>query len=204
LASSSSTQIQLANTAILNRANQMGANIRNAATKSMEVQLLRLVETHQFSAKAIAQAIMQETKAQLIGLAAEAAVRALYFTAIGLAASSGPWGVATFGNPGAWFAAAGTMAGIAGAALAGAAAVNAISGPGAQTASSGAPGSSPSNPSYTSGVPEPSSAPAATNQVTHVTVNIHNPLSTQNWDEIMELDVAPAIVRATSRGVAMA
>jgi hypothetical protein len=204
LASSASTQIQLANTAILNRAGQMGANIRNAATKSMETQLLRLVETHQFSAKAIAQAIMQETKAQLIGLAAEAAVRALYFTAIGLAASSGPWGVATFGNPGAWFAAAGTMAGIAGAALAGAAVVNAISGPGAQTAGSGAPGSSPSNPTYTSGVPEPSGTQAGSTQVIHVTVNVHNPLSTQNWDEIMEVDIAPAILRAQGRSVAFA
>lgn len=40
--------------------------------------------------------------------------------------------------------------------------------------------------------------------VTHVTVNIHNPLSQQNWDEIVELDIIPAINSASGRGVALA
>ena len=164
----------------------------------METQLLRLVETHKFSVAAIGQALAQSVKMELIAIAAKATVQALYFTAMGIAASSGPWGMATFGNPAAWFTAAADMAMVAGGALAGAAAVNLISGPGAQQS---AQGTVPSNPSYTSDVPAPSAPANNGQQVTHVTVNIHNPLSTQNWDEIMELDVAPAILRAQQRGV---
>jgi hypothetical protein len=40
-----------------------------------------------------------------------------------------------------------------------------------------------------------------TQQITHVTVNVHNPLSTQNWAEIVELDIVPALRSAADRGV---
>lgn len=183
-------------TEMMTRADQMAGNIRNAAFKSMETQLMRLVEVHRFSAAEFGKAIMQSVKAELIGIAARATVWALFETAMGLATM--------FTNPaasGAHFASAGTFASIAGATVAAAAAVNVLSGPGAQTASSGTPGSSPSNPSYTSGVPEPSTPQSGTTQVTHVNVNVYNPLTQQNWDEVMELDIVPAIHRAQQRGV---
>lgn len=184
---------------MMTRADQMAGNIRNAAYKSMETQLMRMVEVHRFSAAEFGKAVMQSVKSELIGIAARATVWALFETAMGLATM--------FVNPAAsasHFAAAGEFAGIAGATVAAAAAVNVLSGPGAQTGGSGAPGSTPSNPTYTTGVPEPSPSQAGGNQVTHVTVNVHNPLSNQNWDELMELDIAPAILRAQQRGVAMA
>lgn len=181
---------------------QARANITNAANKSMETQLLRLVEMHKFSAAAIGMALAQAVKVELVAMAAKAAVQALYFLGMGLAASTGPWAAATLGNPAGWFAAAGEMAAISAANLTGAVAVNAIVGSGAQQPAQGA---SPNNPTYvSSGVPEPSNSQQQ-GGVTHITLHIENPIgkdySKEDWERIAELYIAPAINSNIGRGV---
>jgi hypothetical protein len=135
--------IMAANEELIRAAQESRGRVSQTVNQAMQNQLLRLVETHKFSVDAIAQALIQSVKLELLSVAAKAAVQALYFTAIGIAASSGPWGVATFGNPGQWFAAAAKMAMIAGVATAGAAAVNLVSGPGAQQPAPGTQGGLP-------------------------------------------------------------
>lgn len=184
---------------MMTRADQIAGNIRTAAYKSMETQLMRLVEVHKFSAAEFGKAVMQSVKAELVGIAARATVWALFETAMGLATM--------FTNPAAsasHFAAAGEFALVAGATVAAAAAVNAIAGPGAQTASSSAPGSSPSNPTYTSGVPEPSSPSTQAAPVYNIQVTVNSPMVDENWDAVMEKQIAPATIRAVERGVAFA
>ncbi len=117
---------------------QAAANITGKANQAMENQILSLIETGKFSIGAFAQIMAQQVKIELIGIAAKASVEALYYGARGLAATA-------MGDPraGAWFAAAGQMALIAGAAGVAAAGVNAIAGGGAERPAAGTPGGIP-------------------------------------------------------------
>ena len=119
---------------------------------------------------------------QLVGIAAEAAVRALYFAALGTAALT-PWGLATFGPPGVLFKAAGEMAAISGVSLATAYGVQYVIQGGREESRDGASGASASarslrGPSSSPVVPAlPLSAQAQTRPERNITVNIYNPIS---------------------------
>lgn len=117
---------------------QARSRITGVANQAMEKQMLSLIETGKFSVGAFAQIMAQQVKIELVGIAAKAGVEALYYGARGLAATA-------MGDPraGAWFAAAGQMALIAGAALAAGAAVGAIAGGGAERPEAGTPGGIP-------------------------------------------------------------
>ncbi len=129
---------------MMSRAIQTRGNVSLAVNKAMESELMRLVETHKFSVGAIAQALGQAVKQELVALAAKAAVYALYDTGMGLASAA----MGDEASAALFFAAAGEMAAVSAATLAAAVAVNGLTGPGA---GSPAAGSNPSNPVYTSG-----------------------------------------------------
>lgn len=117
---------------------QAAANITGKANQAMENQMLSLIETGKFSIGAFAQIMAQQVKIELVGIAAKAGIEALYYGARGIAAIA-------MGDPraGAWFAAAGQMALIAGAAGVAAAGVQAIAGGGAERPAAGTPGGIP-------------------------------------------------------------
>ncbi len=132
----------LANNKMMVMSKQAMASLSGKANQAMENQMLSLIETGKFSVGAMAQIMAQQVKIELAGLAARAAVQAIYFTAMGIAGST-PWGAAIVGPGAAWFAAAGQMALVAGAALAGAAVVNAVAGGAAERPEPGTPGGIP-------------------------------------------------------------
>ncbi|TAN64270.1 hypothetical protein EPN18_00390 [bacterium] len=183
---------------------QASANIHNAANKAMEKQMLSLVETGKFSASAFAQAVIQQVKMELIGLAARAAVWAIFFTAMGIAGST-PWGAAIVGPGPAWFAAAAQMALVSGGALVGAMAVQSAFG---GTSASTAGNQSSSASSYgASTAPIATSSNASSAQATtsqNVTVQVYalDP-SSVNWQKITEDNIVPAINNATDRNIVL-
>ena len=113
----------IANNAMLAASEEARSEISGAANQAMEDQMLSLIETGKFSVSAMGQIIAQQVKIELAGLAAKAAIKALYFTGMGLVAST-PWGAASFGPPGPWFAGAAQMALISGAAIAAGSAIS--------------------------------------------------------------------------------
>lgn len=178
---------------------QARANITNSAYSAMQTQLKKLVDLNKFSVRELRIAIAESVEAELLGIASKAAVWALFELAMGLAT--------LFTNPaasGAHFAAAGQFAMIGGVALATAMAVHKTLGQDAKEESqdTGGQGTTPENPSYvTPGNTPLAPGAAGGSQVTNVTLQVFNPLSNQNWDEMIELDLAPALARAQSRGV---
>ena len=176
---------------VLARASQFRSNVSSAANRAMETQILRLVETHKFSISEFGKAVMQAVKIELVGIAARAAVWALFETAMGLATM--------FTNPAAssaHFASAATFAAVAGATVAAAMAVNTLSGPGATMPGPGEPGGTPIQ--TTPGAISPGQAAGPTYQIS---LTIVNPLSDQNWDEAIENHLMPALERAGARNV---
>jgi len=114
------------------------SRLTGVANQAMQKQMLSLIETGKFSLKAMAQIMAQQVKIELAGIAAKAAIQAIYYGARGLAATA-------MGDPmaSAWFAAAGQMALIAGAAAAAGAAVSAIAGGQAEKPAAGTAGGEP-------------------------------------------------------------
>ncbi len=175
---------------VLARASQFRANISTAANHAMESQILRLVETHKFSVGAFGKAVMQAVKIELVGLAARAAVWAIFETAMGLATM--------FTNPAAsaaHFASAGEFAAVAGATVVAAMAVNTLSGPGAQMPGAGEPGGTPIQTSPLGGA----AAGGGITYETHIT--IMNPLDGADVQRSVEQYVLPAIRDAENRNV---
>ena len=174
---------------LISYAAQAKGRVVNAAYQSMETQLLRLVETHKFSVSAFGKAIMQQVKMELIGLAARAAVYALFETAMGFATM--------FTNPAAsaaHFTAAGQFALISAATVGAAMAVNAITGPGAAR---GAPGSPTGEPIQTQPVSGEGGA-GATAYTTHISITALDPLGMQ---EVVEKYLIGAINEAGNKNI---
>jgi hypothetical protein len=173
--------------------------VTETAYNAMEKQLLSLVETHRFSARAFGEAVAQQVKIELTGLAARAAVWAIYETAMGFKdlATPGMQGLAAL-----HFKSAAEFAAVSGAALLGAAAVQefVFGGKGEQSN----PGSSGTGGKSLQAMPAASPATLTsqdTTPVQHITINIHNPLSEQNWTEIAENNIAPALEGLKDRNV---
>ncbi|MBI5344761.1 MAG: hypothetical protein HZB83_05415 [Deltaproteobacteria bacterium] len=139
----------------------------------------------------------QQVKTELVGMAAIAAVKAIYFTALGfgLYAMSNPPASAAFTSAKFWAAVgAGSLAAAAGvqAMFFGGAGGGAPSGSGGAAAfGKQSAGSLPMSLD--------SNLPARQNQ--NITVNIHNPLSDQNWQKIVEDNIVPALNDASNRNV---
>lgn len=169
-------------------------NTVNSAYSAMEEQMLSLVETGRFSAKEFGKAVAQQVKVELTGLAARSAVWAIFETAMGFKDLA-------VGSPTAalHFKSAAEFAAVSAASLAGAAGVQAAFFGGHDKGPSGSSGGG------AAGVgPAPLPAPAEpeeTKPTQHITVNIHNPLSEQNWQDIAERNIAPALKDLKDRNV---
>ena len=133
---------EVANNRAMAMAVQARSRVTGVANQEMEKQILSFIETGKFSLGAMAKIMAQQVKIELAGIAAKAAVQALYFTGLGLAAST-PWGAASLGPPGQFFAAAAQMAAISGAALAATAAVQGLAGGRAEKPAPGTAGGEP-------------------------------------------------------------
>ncbi len=157
-----------------------------ASYAAMGQEMLDFIEGNKFSTTEFGKIITQQVKMQLVGIAAEAAVRALYFAALGTAALT-PWGAATLGLPGFFFKAAGEMAAISGVSLAAAYGVQNVIQGGREEAKDGASGGSGASARSLRGAsslsgrdPVPASLLAAQPQTRperNITVNIYNPIS---------------------------
>ena len=132
----------IANNTMMAASMQARAGITGVANQAMEDQMLSLIETGKFSVSAMGQIIAQQVKIELAGLAAKAAIKAIYFTGMGIVAST-PWGAGAFGPPAPWFAGAAKMALISGAAVAAGSAISSGTGGGAQRPEAGTPGGIP-------------------------------------------------------------
>jgi hypothetical protein len=187
--------IQAANASIAASAVSASKNIQVAAFQAVQNQLLRLVEQHKFSVGAIGQAVMQQAKMEVLGIAAKSAVYALFYLAYGL-------GLAAMGDPraGIAFSAAAHFGGIAAATVATAAALNAISGPGAQMPGAGEPGGTPIQVENAGTTPLAGGASSGAGTY-YVTLNVINPMTEQNADEAIEQVLIPALERAGARNV---
>jgi hypothetical protein len=187
-----------ANEDLIATASAARGHVAGAVNQAMQNQLMRLVETHKFSAGAIAKALGQAVKVELVAVAAKAAVQALYFTALGLAAST-PWGRATLGPPEMFFAAAGEMASISAASLAAAAAVNALVGPSSPRSASGAAGGGAEATTAGLSATLPEKPVAEASQPSQV-VNVHVYGNIVDHDAFAR-ELVPAIQKATEDGV---
>ncbi|MDO8426968.1 MAG: hypothetical protein Q7T24_05585, partial [Deltaproteobacteria bacterium] len=167
-------------------------NVESKAYQAMEDQLLKFVETHRFSAKEFGKVMAQQVKIELTGLAARAAVWAIFETAMGFRDLA-------MGLPTAalHFTSAAEFGAVAGAALIAAAGVQEVLGGPTGTSSSG---SGEGGAKALSGgiVPE---ANATTTQ--HITIQVYNPLSEQNWQKIVDDNIIPALKDAGDRNIAV-
>lgn len=170
-------------------------SVETKAYQTLGNELLKLVEVHKFSIGEFARAMAEQVKIELTGLAAKAAIWAIYETAMGLKdlAMGSP------GTAGMHFAAAEEFGVIAGASLAAAAGVQALV-PGEEDGSSSSSSSASGNSSSSSSsVQAYDSSSTGTNQ--QVTVNIYNPLSEQNWQKIVEESIVPALNNAAEKNI---
>lgn len=186
--------ITLSNYAQLHSMAEMArANIVAVSYRSMEDAVLQLLETGRFSVGALAKSILGQIKIELIGIAVRAGVNAVYQYAKALAA------FAEF-NPMAviHMESARTFARTAAMAGAGAAGVQLIGGAfgvgRAERPAPGTPGGTPISAIGTSRTTQPT-------QTQNITINIYNPLSTQNWAEIIEDNIIPALNDAADRNI---
>jgi len=170
-------------------------SVETKAYQALGDELLKLVEIHKFSIGEFAKAMAEQVKIELTGLAAKAAIWAIYETAMGLKDLA----VGSPGTAGMHFAAAEEFGVIAGASLAAAAGVQALV-PGDSDESS-----SSSSSSGTSSAQSSSSVQAydsgSTGATQQVTVNIYNPLSEQNWQKIVEESIVPALNNAAEKNI---
>ena len=191
-------QIMAASNEMLALSRVATARVSQKANEAMEDQILSLVETGNFSIGAMANIMAQQVKIELVGLAARAAVQALYFTAMGIAGST-PWGAATVGPGAVWFAAAGKMALIAGAATAGAAAVSSVSS-GAPGRSTGGSSAAPLTTSDRDSLIATDSTAAQSGQNVTVNLNIEGVISPDNLSRVVEEQIMPELERSSERG----
>lgn len=164
--------------------------IQTAAYQAMEDQLMRFIEAGKFSIGAFAKIVAQQVKIELVGMAAIAAVKAIFFTALG-------FGLTAMGNPlaAAAFTSAKFWAVVGATSLAAAAGVNSLLG-NSKNSSSGPVSASGRSLSAYPAQEEPK-------QTQNITLQIYNPLSTQNWAEIMENNIIPALKGASDRNIVM-
>ena len=171
--------------------------VQNAAYQAMEDQLMSFIEAGKFSGSAFAKIIAQQVKVELVGMASIAAVKAIFFTALGfghLAMGNKPLAFAAFTSAKFW--------GMVGAtSLAAAAGVQSAFFGGVENPRSGATGAGTVGIQRLSAFSTGSGSNLQTLQTQSITIQIYNPLSTQNWAEIAEKNIIPAINDAANRNI---
>ena len=166
--------------------------VQGAVYQGMEDQMISLIETGKFSVGAMGKVIAMQVKMELVGLAAKAAVWAIFETAMGFAT----WWI----NPAAssmHFKSAATFGLVAGASLAAAAGVNSLLGNSKNSSSGAVSTSGRSLSAY------PAPEKEEPKQIQNITLQIYNPLSQQNWAEIAENNIMPALKAASDMNIVM-
>lgn len=164
-------------------------NILGAANKSMEAQMLRMVEVGKFSAAEFGKTVIQAVKMELIGLAARAAVLSLFYTAMAFIPGYQYAAVAAVGFAAASVAAYAAAAGVQ--ALFGGTAAGA--GVSSSMASTGG-GAQPSFNATPAGYPMPVTSQTTQAPVQNVTVNIQNGQgNAEYWKDMIVKNIAPAM-----------
>ncbi|MCR4288288.1 MAG: hypothetical protein NUW09_09790 [Deltaproteobacteria bacterium] len=177
-------------------------NVTTKAYDAMAEQMLKQIEHGEFSANAFARAVSQQVKIELVGLAARAAIWALFESAMGFATlfsnSAASW---------AHFKSAAEFAAISGASYIAAKQVNNIQekyfAPEEDKSNSVAGAPKGARLSGATAVPVSLSSEAQPRQTQHITIQIYNPLSEQNWEKIAEENIIPAINSAVNRNVVL-
>lgn len=177
--------------------------IATSAYAAMEDQMLSLVETGHFSVKEFAKIVVQQVKLELIGIAARATVLAIYSAAMAwMSYASGNVVSGAAYTAAAWsFAAAALATGTAAVGL------QALAGSSTQGSTAGSSAvaarreSSASGISASGGMMSSSSTRPQEKGSQNITVIINNPLSTDNWDKIVEENIVPAISAAGERNI---
>lgn len=185
-------------------AEESRASLVSSAYKSMEDQMLSLVETGRFSTEAFGEIIYQQVKMELVALSAKSAVQAMYYTALG-------FGLMAMQNPlyGAAFSAAAGFALISGATYGAAAGVQkAFWGqeeykPLGSSTGRGATGASLKGAAIPSATLAGYATDLKVKAPQNITIQIYNPLSEQNWQKIVEDNIVPAIISASERNIAV-
>ena len=175
----------------------LNSDIVLAAQKSMSDQMLALVEIGKFSTEEFGKVIIAQVKMTLVGIAAEATIRAAYATALGFF-------YAATGNPVASelaFIAAAEMAATAGISLASAAGVQTLFGGQTTRSAAGSVGGEPIRTSPS--VPQAASAAEAiTTQTQNVTVIIQNGTGDNTyWQKLIDDVIVPGINDAVNRNI---
>ena len=178
----------------------LGSDIVMAAQQSMSDQMLALVETGKFSTEEFGKVIIAQVKMTLVGIAAEAAIRAVYATALGFYYAAIP---GMQGYSAAAFYAAAEMAATAGISLASAAGVQALFGGETTRPAAGSVGGEPVRTSPA--VPMSSTSTAVggeTLPAQNVTVIIQNGMGdAEYWKKLTEDNIIPAINDAADRNI---
>lgn len=167
--------------------------VHSSVYSAMEGQLMSFIETGRFSVGAFMQLVAKQVKVELVGLAARAAVWAIYETAMGFKDLA-------IGLPTAalHFKSAAQFAAVSGAALAAAAGVQSLSGGTQERKSSGTNAMALKT---TGALPAGFDSGSQIKSTQQVTINIYNPLSEQNWAQIAEDNIIPAINDAANRNI---
>ena len=182
----------------------LNSDIVLAAQQSMSDQMLALVETGKFSAEEFGKVIIAQVKMTLVGIAAEAAIRAAYATALGFYYAAIP---GMQGYSAAAFTAAAEMAATAGISLASAAGVQALFGGQTTRPAAGSIGGEPVRTSVRTSpaVPMAATTTAAggeTLPTQNITVIIQNGMGdAEYWKKLTEDNIIPAINDAADRNV---
>lgn len=168
--------------------------IRDKAYQAMEDQMLSLIETGKFSVSAFAQIVAQQVKLELVGLAARAAIWAIYETAMGLRDLA-------IGSPTAaiHFASAAEFGSVAGGALVAAAGVQALAGGGAQRSEPGTVGGEPLITRPAAGLDSSAGLGEETLSTQNIYISIHT--LTGTIDDKAQEEIVRAINEAGQRNV---
>ena len=178
---------------------QARAAIVSSAYAAMEDQMLSLIETGHFSVGQFAKIVAQQVKIELVGLAARAAIWAIFELAMGLANTA----AGNFASAALNYSSAFVFGTIAVGALAAAAGVQALVGSSSEGSTAGSSAVASRREASTSGgggLAAPSTR-TQEKQTQNVTIIINNPLSDQNWDRIAQDNIIPAINAAGERNV---
>src|SRR3972149_1924296 len=166
--------------------------VQGAVYQGMEDQLMSFIETGKFSVGAMGKVIAMQVKMELVGLAAKAAVWAIFETAMGFAT----WWISPAASS-MHFKSAATFGLVAGASLAAAAGVNSLLGNSKNSSSGAVSTSGRSLSAY------PAPEKEEPKQIQNITLQIYNPLSHQNWAEIAENNIMPAFKAARDMHIVM-
>lgn len=171
-------------------------NVHRAIYQGMTNEIMSFIETGKFSVGALGKIVAARVKIELAGIAATAAVQALFQIGMGFAKlAMYDWASAKL-----HFLSAAKLGLVAGASVAAAAGVNSLLGK-SKDSSSGAVSASGARGGSLSAYPAPMREEAKPTQ--NITLQIYNPLSTQNWAEITENNILPALKAASDMNIAM-